>query len=72
MENADSVRVTTNASGTMSNSSGGTIDYTVTNNLLQWSTASQKWMNVEITAAQWQQAPAGDYTGTMNFTISVE
>lgn len=43
-----------------------------TNNLLQWSTASQKWMNVEITAAQWQQAPAGDYTGTMNFTISVE
>ena len=72
MENASSVNVTTNANGSMSNGTGGTLDYTVTSNTLQWSKASQKWMNIEITAEQWQQAPAGDYTGTMSFTISAE
>ena len=72
MENASSVKVTTNANGSMSNGTGGTLDYTVTSNTLQWSKASQKWMNIEITAEQWQQAPAGDYTGTMSFTISAE
>ena len=70
MKNADSVKVTTDSNGTMSNGSGGTIAYTVTNNTLQWSMVSQKWMNIEITAAQWQQAPAGTYTGTMSFSIS--
>ena len=72
MENASSVKVTTNANGSMSNGTGGILDYTVTSNTLQWSKASQKWMNIEITAEQWQQAPAGDYTGTMSFTISAE
>ena len=72
MENANSVKVTTNANGSMSNGTGGTLGYTVTSNTLQWSKASQKWMNIEITAEQWQQTPAGDYTGTMSFTISAE
>lgn len=76
MENAQSVTVTTAASGSMTNGSGGTIEFTVTSNELSFgnfsSLPSAKTMVIGITAEQWQQAAAGTYTGTMSFTISAE
>ena len=74
--NADSIRVETAANGSMTNGSGGTIDFTVTSNELSFgnfsSLPSAKTMAIGITAEQWQQAAAGTYTGTMSFTISAE
>lgn len=74
--NADSIRVETAANGSMTNGSGGTIDFTVTSNELTFSNFSSlpsaKTMVIGITAEQWQQAAAGTYTGTMSFTISAE
>ena len=74
--NANSIRVETAANGSMTNGSGGTIEFTVTSNELSFSNFSSlpspKMMNINITADEWQQAPAGDYTGTMSFTISAE
>ena len=74
--NANSIRVETAANGSMTNGSGGTIEFTVTSNELSFgnfsSLPSSKMMNINITAEEWQQAPAGDYTGTMSFTISAK
>lgn len=74
--NADSIRVETAANGSMTNGSGGTIEFTVTSNELSFgnfsSLPSAKTMAIGITAEQWQQAAAGTYTGTMSFTISAE
>ena len=74
--NANSIRVETAANGSMTNGSGGTIDFTVTSNELTFSNFANlpatKMMAIGITAEQWQQAAAGTYTGTMSFTISAE
>lgn len=74
--NANSIRVETAANGSMTNGSGGTIEFTVTSNELSFSNFSSlpsaKTMAIGITAEQWQQAAAGTYTGTMSFTISAE
>ena len=72
MANAQSVTVTTAASGSMTNGSDGSIDYTVTGNTLSWNSPSEKSMTIGITSEEWQQAAAGTYTGTMSFTISAE
>lgn len=73
--NANSIRVETAANGSMTNGSGGTIEFTVTSNELSFgnfsSLPSAKTMAIGITE-QWQQAAAGTYTGTMSFTISAE
>lgn len=74
--NVNSIRVETAANGSMTNGSGGTIEFTVTSNELSFgnfsSLPSAKTMAIGITAEQWQQAAAGTYTGTMSFTISAE
>ena len=74
--NASSIRVETAANGSMTNGSGGTINFTVTSNELTFSSFANlpatKMMAIGITAEQWQQAAAGTYTGTMSFTISAE
>ena len=74
--NADSIRVETAANGSMTNGSGGIIEFTVTSNELTFSNFANlpatKMMAIGITAEQWQQAAAGTYTGTMSFTISAE
>ncbi len=70
MDNAENVTVSTAGSGNMTNSSNGTIAYTVNSNKLSWNSPSQKQMSIEITSEQWQQAEAGTYTGEMTFTIS--
>ena len=74
--NANSIRVETAANGSMTNGSGGTIEFTVTSNELSFGNFSSlpraKTMAIRITAEQWQQAAAGTYTGTMSFTISAE
>ena len=74
--NANSIKVETAAKGSMTNGSGGTIEFTVTSNELSFSNfnslPSAKTMAIGITAEQWQQAAAGTYTGTMSFTISAE
>ena len=74
--NANSIRVETAANGSMTNGSGGTIEFTVTSNELTFSNFANlpatKMMAIGITAEQWQQAAAGTYTGTMSFTISAE
>ena len=74
--NANSIRVETAANGSMTNGSGGTIEFTVTSNELSFgnfsSLPSAKTMAIGITAEQWQQAAARTYTGTMSFTISAE
>ena len=74
--NANSIRVETAANGSMTNGSGGTIEFTVTSNELSFSNFSSlpsaKTMAIGITAEQWQQAAAGTYTVTMSFTISAE
>ena len=74
--NANSIRVETAANGSMTNGSGGTIEFTVTSNELSFgnfsSLPSAKTMAINITSAEWQQAPAGTYTGTMSFTISAQ
>ena len=74
--NVNSIRVETAANGSMTNGSGGTIEFTVTSNELSFgnlsSLTSDKKMAIRITADQWQQAAAGTYTGTMSFTISAE
>ena len=74
--NVNSIRVETAANGSMTNGSGGTIEFTVTSNELTFgnfsSLPSAKTMAIGITAEQWQQAAAGTYTGTMSFTISAE
>ena len=76
VNNANSIRVETAANGSMTNGSGGTIEFTVTSNELSFgnfsSLPSAKTMAIGITAEQWQQAAAGTYTGTMSFTISAE
>ena len=74
--NANSIRVETAANGSMTNGSGGTIEFTVTSNELSFgnfsSLPSAKTMAIGITAEELQQAAAGTYTGTMSFTISAE
>lgn len=74
--NANSIRVETAANGSMTNGSGGTIEFTVTSNELSFgnfsSLPSAKTMYINITSEEWQQAAAGIYTGTMSFTISAE
>ena len=74
--NAESIAVETAANGSMTNGSGGTIDFTVTPNKLSFSNfntlPSSKTMTINITEEEWQQAAAGTYTGTMSFTISAE
>ena len=74
--NANSIRVETAANGSMTNGSGGTIEFTVTSNELSFSNFSSlpstKTMYINITSEEWQQAAAGTYTGTMSFTISAE
>lgn len=74
--NANSIRVETAANGSMTNGSGGTIEFTVTSNELSFgnfsSLPSAKTMAIGITTEEWQQAAAGTYTGTMSFTISAE
>lgn len=75
-KNAKSVTVTAEANGSMTNGSGGTINFTVDSTTLTFSNfnslPSEKWMSIHITEAEWQQAPAGNYTGTLTFTISAE
>lgn len=74
--NANSIMVETARNGSMTNGSGGTIEFTVTSNELSFgnfsSLPSAKTMAIGITAEEWQQAAAGTYTGTMSFTISAE
>ena len=74
--NVNSIRVETAANGSMTNGSGGTIEFTVTSNELSFGNfnalPATKTMSIGITAEQWQQAAAGTYTGTMSFTISAE
>ena len=73
---AKSVTVTAEANGSMTNGSGGTINFTVDSTTLTFSNfnslPSEKWMSIHITEAEWQQAPAGNYTGALTFTISAE
>lgn len=75
-KNAKSVTVTAEANGSMTNGSGGTINFTVDSTTLTFSNfnslPSEKWMSIHITEAEWQQAPAGNYTGALTFTISAE
>lgn len=75
-KNTSEISITTANSGSMTNGSGGTIEFTVTSNELSFgnfsSLPSAKTMAIGITAEQWQQAAAGTYTGTMSFTISAE
>lgn len=75
-KNAKSVTVTAEANGSMTNGSGGTINFTVDSTTLTFSNfnslPSVKWMSIHITEAEWQQAPAGNYTGALTFTISAE
>ena len=75
-KNAKSVTVTAEANGSMTNGSGGTINFTVDSTTLTFSNfnslPSEKWMSIHITEAEWQQAPAGNYTGAITFTISAE
>lgn len=75
-ENVAKIDVTTAASGSMTSTSGGSIAFTVGGNELSFSNLSSlpssKTMIINITAEEWQQAAAGDYTGTMSFTISAE
>ena len=75
-KNAKSVTVTAEANGSMTNGSGGTINFTVDSTTLTFSNfnslPSEKWMSIHITEAEWQQAPAGNYTGAPTFTISAE
>lgn len=75
-KNAKSVTVTAEANGSMTNGSGGTINFTVDSTTLTFSNfnslPSEKWMSIYITEAEWQQAPAGNYTGALTFTISAE
>ena len=75
-KNAKSVTVTAEANGSMTNGSGGTINFTVDSTTLTFSNfnslPSEKWMSIHITEAEWQQAPAGTYTGALTFTISAE
>ena len=75
-KNVKSVSVETAASGSMTNGNGGAIDFTVTSNELTFSNfkslPSSKVMTINITAEEWQKAPAGTYTGTMSFTTSAQ
>ena len=75
-KNTSEISITTANSGSMTNGSDGTIDFTVTSNELSFSNFSSlprtKTMTINITEEQWQQAAAGTYTGTMSFTISAE
>ena len=75
-KNAKSVTVTAEANGSMTNGSGGTINFTVDSTTFIFSNfnslPSEKWMSIHITEAEWQQAPAGNYTGALTFTISAE
>lgn len=75
-KNAKSITVTAEANGSMTNGSGGTINFTVDSTTLTFSNfnslPSEKWMSIHITEAEWQQAPAGNYTGALTFTISAE
>ena len=75
-KNTSEISITTANSGSMTNGSGGTIEFTVTSNELSFSNFANlpatKTMTINITSAEWQQAAAGTYTGTMGFTISAE
>ena len=75
-KNAKSVTVAAEANGSMTTGSGGTINFTVDSTTLTFSNfnslPSEKWMSIHITEAEWQQAPAGNYTGALTFTISAE
>lgn len=76
VQHASEVKITTAASGSMSNGSGGIIDFTVSPNEIAFtnfaSLPSVQQVSVNITAAEWQQAPAGDYTGSLTFIISAK
>lgn len=73
---ASEISITTASSGSMTNGSDGTIDFTVTPNELSFSNfnplSSAKMMSINITTEEWQQATAGDYIGTMSFTIRAQ
>lgn len=73
---ASAISVETNQSGSMTNGSDGTIDFTVSPNRLTFagfnSLPSIQTMAINITEEEWQQAPAGTYAGTMTFTISAQ
>lgn len=75
-KNTSEISITTANSGSMTNGSDGTIDFTVSPYELTFSNFANlpatKTMSIGITAEQWQQAPAGTYTGTMSFTITAE
>lgn len=74
--NTSEISITTANSGSMTNGSDGTIDFTVSSNELSFSNfnilPSTKTMTITITTEEWQKAPAGTYTGTMSFTISAQ
>ena len=75
VQNASEIKVTAAATnGSMKNSSGGAINFTVQSGTLTYSNfsslPSEKQMIINITPEQWQQAEAGTYTGEMTFTIS--
>ena len=76
VENVESIKIATAESGSMSNGSDGTIDFTVSPYELTFSNFASlpatKTMTINITSEQWQQAAAGAYTGTMSFTISAQ
>ena len=52
VKNVKSITVKTAASGSMTNGSGGSIDYTVTGYALSWDSPSEKSMTINITEAQ--------------------
>ena len=76
VENVNRIEVKTDGTGSMTNGSDGSIDFTVAPNELSFSNfaslPSTKTMTINITSEEWQQAAPGDYTGTMSFTISAE
>ena len=76
VKNVQKITVTTAASGSMTSTTGGNIAFTVGSPELAFTNFSSlpdnQWMTINITAEEWQQAQAGDYTGVMSFTISVE
>ena len=75
-KNTSEISITTANSGSMTNGSGGTIEFTVTSNELSFSNFANlpatKTMTINITSAEWHQAAAGTYTRTMSYTNSAD
>ena len=74
--NTSEISIRTAKTGSMTNGSDGTIDFTVSSNECSFSNfnnlPSAKMMTINITTEEWQKVPAGTYTGTMSFTISAQ